>query len=132
DAALAIHPDELDVGLQPVLAQEIQTTRLFLADALENGAGYAIEIGRTETLERILTEIVEGLALRWASEAHAQDCDWSCPNCLRSWDNRRTHGLLDWRLGLDVAELALGRPLSTGRSLDRAPRLAAGFVAAFG
>lgn len=132
DAALDIHPDELDVGLQPIMARGVQTARLFLADALENGAGYAVELGRRETLEALLTEIVDGLAIRWQLPGHAAECDWSCPNCLRSWDNRRIHGVLDWRLGLDVAELALGRALSVSRSLDRAPALAGRFVAAFG
>ena len=132
DAALDIHPDELQVGLQPVMARSIPTARIFFADALENGAGYAVELGRPETLLATLTEIVEELANRWHAPTHALECDWSCPNCLRSWDNRRIHGALDWRLGLDVAELALGKPLNLARWLDRVPDFAGRFVATFG
>lgn len=132
DAALDIHPEELEVGLQPVMVRGVQTSRLFLADALENGAGYAIELGRPEMLEASLTQIAGEMAAKWEDAEHSNECDWSCPNCLRSWDNRRIHGILDWRLALDVAELALGRELTTARALSRGPDLANRFITAFG
>lgn len=43
------------------------------------------------------------------------------PDCLRSYDNRRLHVYLVWRLALDVAELAAGRPLDESRWLDLVP-----------
>jgi DEAD/DEAH box helicase domain-containing protein len=132
DAALDIHPEELEVGLQPIVVRGVATARLFLADALENGAGYAIELGRPEMLESTLAEVTSAMAAEWEAPAHMGECDWSCPNCLRSWDNRRIHGVLDWRLALDVADLALGRPLNASRALSRAPALADQFVTTFG
>ena len=129
--ALDLQPDELQVGLQPVRLGEFETRRIFLADRLENGAGYAPELARPENIHRILDGIVNELAADYESESHAV-CSESCPDCLRSWDNRRLHGMLDWRLALDVADLAVGRELPMHRWLPRAPRLADTFVRAYG
>lgn len=65
--------------------------------------------------------------------AHAthRTCDSSCPDCLRSWDNRQLHGLLDWRLALDMAELAAGKPLTTSRWFMLAGPLAERFADAY-
>jgi DEAD/DEAH box helicase domain-containing protein len=52
--------------------------------------------------------------------------------CLRSWDNRRIHGALDWRLALDVTDLALGRELDPSRWLSRAEFLTSTFAKSFG
>jgi DEAD/DEAH box helicase domain-containing protein len=131
-AELDIHPDELEVGLQAVRLAGVPTHRIFLADALENGAGYASELGRPERLSAVLERILVDVAARFESVDHAEACDSSCPNCLRSWDNRRYHSALNWRLALDVAELATGRPMQTARWLSRGNRLAESFVQAFG
>ena len=129
-SALDLPSDELQVGLQPVRVDDVETRRLFLADRLENGAGYAPEVGRAESIKEILRGILTTLADQYDSPGHG-DCTDACPNCLRSWDNRRLHGALDWRLALDVATLANGEALYTGRWLDRAPRLADQFVRAY-
>ena len=34
-------------------------------------------------------------------------CTTSCPDCLRDFSNLPSHSILDWRLGLDLARLAL-------------------------
>jgi DEAD/DEAH box helicase domain-containing protein len=34
-------------------------------------------------------------------------CTTSCPDCLRDFSNLQYHSILDWRLGLDIARLAL-------------------------
>ena len=39
--ALDVQADELQVGLQPARINDVRTHRVFIADALENGAGYA-------------------------------------------------------------------------------------------
>jgi len=39
--------------------------------------------------------------------AHATLCRTSCPDCLRDFSNLAYHNILDWRLGLDMARLAL-------------------------
>lgn len=129
--ALDVQPDELQVGLQPARTNETHTYRVFVADALENGAGYAPELGRPENLKRILDDIHLDLAERYDSVGH-EDCSSSCPDCLRSYDNRRLHGALDWRLALDVAALAAGSKLDSSRCLSRSELLASAFVRGFG
>ena len=127
---LDIAPQELIVGHQPVQLNGLMTQRVFVADSAENGAGYAAELGRPEVFEQVIKEVVTELDQRWQDDKHA-DCDSSCPDCLRSYDNRRIHGALDWRLALDVAELASGSPLNPSRWLSRGVSLASAFAAAF-
>jgi hypothetical protein len=43
---------------------------------------------------------------KWIQDAHLQRCDTSCNDCLREFYNLPYHGLLDWRLALDMARLA--------------------------
>lgn len=127
---LDVKPDELQVGLQAAFINNVRTHRIFIADALENGAGYAPELGRPENLGRILEDIVTNLSRQYDAPEH-QLCSESCPDCLRSYDNRRIHGALDWRLALDVATLASGRPLDETRWISRSEQLATLFNRAF-
>jgi DEAD/DEAH box helicase domain-containing protein len=118
---LDIDPSEFRAGRQPLRVGECKTEQAFLADALENGAGYSRWASDPKKLERALKGYVDGkdgipgVAASWTDPAHAADCDRSCPDCLRSYANRFSHGLLDWRLALDLADLALGRQLDTSR-----------------
>ena len=128
--ALDLQPDEIQVGLQPARLNDLETRRIFLADRLENGAGYAPELAEPSQIKEVLEGILGDLTVEYESVAHS-DCTESCPDCLRSWDNRRLHGALDWRLALDVAALAAGLPLPTERWLSRAPHLADVFVRAY-
>lgn len=128
---LDVDPQELEVGLQPYPTATGASRRVFLADRLENGAGYAAHLGRTEVLGAVLSRIVDEMGERFAAKEHAH-CDSSCPDCLRSYDNRRLHPLLDWRMGLDLAELSAKRPLTTERWLNDGQRIAGALVKAFG
>lgn len=110
-AALAVDEGELVVGLRPTRStgvNSVATYQVFIADALENGAGYAVELGQDANFQRILNVIETDFAQGWETIGH-RDCDTSCPDCLRSYDNMRLHPLLDWRLALDVAELVRGQ-----------------------
>lgn len=129
-AELDLQPDELQVGLQPIQIDSTLTHRVFLADKLENGAGYAPQLGEAASLKEVMGRILGDLEMRFQSQEHA-GCDSSCPDCLRSWDNRRLHGALDWRLGLDVAALANGETLPMDRWMSRAEPLANRFVNAY-
>lgn len=130
-AILDVSSQELKVGLQPTRVGETVTRKLFLADALENGAGYARHLGQRDilvsVLERMAGEIRKGLE----APPHISNCESSCPDCLRSYDNRQLHPYLEWRLALDVAELALGREPRWGRWLDLAEAEASAFAAAY-
>lgn len=128
-AALDIDPSELTVGLQSRQVNGVISAGIYLADTLENGAGFASELGRPEVLEAVVHEVASALQGFWTSEGH--DCSTSCPDCLRSWDNRHLHPILDWRLAVDIAELCLGKDLDLQRWEALARRAASNFVAAY-
>jgi DEAD/DEAH box helicase domain-containing protein len=122
DAELDLSPDELVVGLHPRQQGLIPTSSVFISDAAQNGAGYAVEIGQAEVFERILNKISMDLEQNWAQHPHLGLCGSSCPDCLRSYNNRRIHGFLNWRLALDAVDLALGRELNLSRWFDEGSR----------
>ena len=120
---LAIQPLELDVGLQAAPSIGGGSVRIFLADSLTNGAGYAYQLGQEGVLGHILTQGLEKVRAHFESgeddgfvnTRHADKCDRSCPDCIRTYNNKRHHPLLDWRLALDMAELANGEEPSIER-----------------
>jgi DEAD/DEAH box helicase domain-containing protein len=128
---LQIDSDELKVGLQPFRVNGRTSQRIFIADALENGSGYARILGDKNTLQTILTDILTITGGRLNNPKQHPGCNSSCPSCLRSYENRQVHHLLNWRLGLDLAELLLGKQLDTSRWLSRSPQLIAHFVQGF-
>lgn len=130
-AELFLDPQEIVVGTRPVNVNGYLTSSVFVADALENGAGYAVELGEPKRFSRVLSGISSDLAARWGGATHADNCDSSCPDCLRSYDNRRIHGYLDWRLGLDMIDLLAGEELKLSRWLDRGAQAAAMFAESF-
>ena len=132
-AELDVSPDELQVGLQPWKTEAgTVTRRIFIADSLENGAGYARHLGSPDVLARVVSGVVEEIASKIASAHHGEVCDSSCPDCLRSYDNRFIHPHLDWRLALDLAQIAKGETLLTERWLSRGEVMVDSFVSAFG
>jgi DEAD/DEAH box helicase domain-containing protein len=120
DAALDLSPEELVVGLRPRRLNNIPTASVFISDAIDNGAGYAVEIGQPAVFNKVLETIEKDLNQIWGHASHASRCGSSCPDCLRSYNNRRIHGYLDWRLALDVVELSLGKSLTLSRWFQHA------------
>ena len=114
---LDIDPQELQSGLygtvDPLTGQRVM--RVFLADAAANGAGYAEEFSRSENLQQLLSASRDSLTADYERRAHVRRCDALCPDCLQGWDNQRLHGALNWRLALDMLDLAAGEPLQTSR-----------------
>lgn len=91
----------------------------FLCDQLENGAGYSWFLGQATEFQKLLEQgnpaRSNSIAAKWigsttsslqASPVHGAECDTSCNLCLRDFHNAPYHGLLDWRLALDMARLA--------------------------
>lgn len=118
---LDIAAGELHVGLQPSRSPGADfTLRVFLADALENGAGYATHLAGPGEIESVLEAIREKVKPKIEDLRHADECSALCPTCLQAYENRRLHHLLDWRLALDVFELADTGSIATDRWLDRA------------
>lgn len=125
---LDVSADEFRTGRQSRTLAACVTERLFLADTLENGAGYARRLSQPGVLSAAILAHYETTKAKWSAPEHAARCDRSCPDCVRSYSNRRQHHLLDWRLALDMAELFLGLPLDTGRWLDGAEAQATSFA----
>lgn len=101
---------------------------IFLSDTLENGAGYATYLGRPAVAEELLRMIAEpghrDFYERIAVGLHADSCDTSCPDCLRSYSNLQYHNLLDWRLAVDMASLALDAAADVSLTSPRWARIA--------
>lgn len=107
---LDIDPTELDAGFRSLSHKDTPIGQAFLSDKLENGAGYCRWFGEPDHFQKLLDQadpkISESLADVWLRASHSQACDTSCNACLRDFYNLPYHGLLDWRLALDMARLA--------------------------
>lgn len=116
-ATLDFSPREIRVGLRVVRDAQGQIVgQVFLSDSLENGAGYCSYFADPTKLERLLRFMADpdGSFLREILAPHHADvrqnadaCQTSCPDCLRDYANLAWHCILDWRLAVDVARLAL-------------------------
>jgi DEAD/DEAH box helicase domain-containing protein len=106
---LDVDPEEFDIVPPRVVPGPDGHRRpvLQLADTLVNGSGLCEELAsarygipRIATLIQRLTEDPPYL-----EPLHRQQCDQACYECLCRFGNQHWHGLLDWRLGLDVISL---------------------------
>jgi DEAD/DEAH box helicase domain-containing protein len=125
---LDIDASELRTGLQRMQKGKglCQTDQIFMADALENGAGYVRHLHDEKILKSLIEDHYNRVKEQWSSSAH-KNCDASCPDCLRNYDNRMAHHYLDWRLALDLAELVLEKPLDIERWLGQGMDVAENF-----
>lgn len=115
---LDVHEREINVGVR-VLRDAVGDVigQVFISDSLENGAGYASLLGQPQEAERLLQYVLGQppqastfygfLVCQQHAGPGANACRTSCPDCLRDFSNLPYHPILDWRLGLDVARLAL-------------------------
>nr|WP_255436478.1 DEAD/DEAH box helicase [Tessaracoccus sp. MC1756] len=129
-AALDIDPSELESGVQPRHENGLLTSSVYLADTLQNGAGYSAELAEGPKLHKALVSLSVDIASRWEEDSHI-GCDTACADCLRAWDNRFAHAFLDWRLALDVSDLAQERELNLARWAPLAVPAARRFVHAY-
>lgn len=107
---LDVDLQELQAGIRTLIGPEGPRGQAFLSDTLENGAGYCRWLAADENFTALLASVCdldEGqVASKWTHPEHALRCDTSCNDCLRDFRNMQYHGLLDWRLALDMARLA--------------------------
>jgi hypothetical protein len=105
---LDVEPAELEVNIRPVTTEQGAVCEVVFFDSLENGAGHCRYLAESLS-EALLHPLLpgEGLYDRLVQEGHAHGCDSSCYDCLRDYNNTDLHALLDWRLGLDLARLAV-------------------------
>ncbi|MCC5637615.1 hypothetical protein LC593_17570 [Nostoc sp. CHAB 5844] len=109
-ALLDIDPQELQAGFRSVQDQSGRVIgQAFLCDQLENGAGYCRFLAQPQQFQNLLAQvnpaIPNSIAWTWLASGHEADCDTSCNLCLRDYRNLPYHGILDWRLALDMARL---------------------------
>jgi DEAD/DEAH box helicase domain-containing protein len=101
---------ELQAGFRSLEQNGAIIGQAFLCDQLENGAGYCRFLAQPNEfqllMERADPTIPGSIASQWMNpQAHGSECDTSCNLCLRDYQNLAYHGLLDWRLALDMARL---------------------------
>lgn len=108
---LDIDSSELSVGFY--ISPITQKAEVFFVEKLENGAGYCNFLSGRKYRDIPQQAIINPLNLGGAiyeqlvSEEHADECTTSCYDCIRDYSNQSVHGLLDWRLGLDLARLSM-------------------------
>lgn len=104
-----IEPSELSVGVSydgGNIALGIPARyRMYVADTLDNGAGYSSSYSVVEEFESLLTFIETHLFKFYLSDHHSEYCRTSCHKCLRNYANRFDHQGLDWRLAVDLFHL---------------------------
>ncbi|THE11890.1 DEAD/DEAH box helicase [Bacillus timonensis] len=102
---LDVDADELQVGIRAKVDSSKNRTfgEIFIADRLINGAGYSKHLAN----EKILAEIIKDLTEKFnhIPSIKGHNCDTSCYDCLRTYENMGYHPILDWRLALDVASI---------------------------
>lgn len=122
-AELDVDTLELDAGFRSLGQNGLPLGQAFLCDKLENGAGYCSWLGEPSNFTKILNQAnpdnTGSIASLWMDvspnssqlrvEPHGLECDTSCNRCLRDFYNLPYHGLLDWRLALDMARVTLSQ-----------------------
>ncbi len=116
-ATLDIQPLELAAGIYSGMSGNEPATYAFLADTLENGAGFSTRLGAPGFLPKFL-DAVDSYLIELDSPSHSKECDSSCYSCLRDYGNMAYHALLDWRLARDLFRLLRGRSLEPDAEAD--------------
>ncbi len=109
-AFLDVQPLELTAGVYAGLAGSEPAAYAFIADTLENGAGFSTHLGSADVLPALLAHIKKYLGTL-TRHGHAAECAASCYRCLRDYGNMAYHALLDWRLARDLFTVLQGQPL---------------------
>lgn len=113
---LDILPLELSAGIYSgVTADGEPTVQAFLADTLENGAGFSTHLGSQQFLPEFFKAIKEYLG-ELEKDDHPRTCNSSCYRCLRDYGNMAYHALLDWRLARDLFGLLFDGELHINRA----------------
>jgi hypothetical protein len=103
---LNVEPRELEGGMRLVAVpgQGVHVPQVFLADAIENGAGFTTFLREQMRFARLVADALTLATTEW-EDAAQHECGASCPGCLRDWSNTPYHPLLDWRLAADLLEV---------------------------
>ena len=126
-ALLDIDPEEIEI-LEPRV-QRLRDGRIVpllqMADQLVNGSGLCDRLNQPGLSgEPIILEVMRDVISRRGASpleelldpGHRAECLLACYRCLHRYGNQPYHGLLDWRLGLDVIQLLLDPTYDAGLS----------------
>lgn len=94
----------LDFALSKNPAGKIETS-LYFVESLQNGSGYLSQILKDNNLSCVLSYLKKGGSIYESLINH--DCDTACYDCLCDYYNQQYHSLLNWRLALDLLNLAV-------------------------
>lgn len=126
---LDIDPEEIEI-LEPrvqLLKNGKLAPILQMADRLVNGSGLCDRLQQKGTSGTpIILEVMRAIVsnkndfpLRdLLDDEHREKCLQACYYCLHRYGNQAYHGLLDWRLGLDVIQLLLDDNYDAGLNGD--------------
>ncbi|MBX9671710.1 MAG: DEAD/DEAH box helicase [Candidatus Obscuribacterales bacterium] len=115
-----IEPNEISVGVRydsvvdPLQGLKQDGWAVFIADNLDNGAGYSSNYSTEQTFDELLRYALKRIKTDLCEESHSGGCLTSCYDCLRHYSNRFSHSLLDWKLGVDLLLLLMGIEPSHG------------------
>ncbi|KIS28690.1 hypothetical protein TV39_04755 [Arthrobacter sp. SPG23] len=115
---LDVQPHELIAGLYSTVQHGVPTSYAFIADELENGAGFSTSLGHPENFGKFLDAVEENL-VKFDEFSHSSMCKGACYGCLRDYQNMAFHPLLDWRLARDVHRLLSGQPVEIDHDRQR-------------
>ena len=112
-----IEPSEISVGTRyepiedPITGQRTDLWSVFIADNLDNGAGYSSNYAKENSFMELINYGINRLGSDFSSSRHGNNCFGSCYECLRDYNNRFNHSELDWRLGLDLLKFLNGESI---------------------
>ncbi len=105
-----IERNEIKVGIRYIPdisdTENYGTFGLFIADNLDNGAGYSSKYSKPENFDMLLNYCLKEIVPKFKSDRHLSECTSSCYKCLRNYENRFEHSNLNWKLGVDLLNLA--------------------------
>jgi len=107
---LDIETNEFDIGYR--ISPETKVPEVYIVEKADNGAGYCNYLNGTvdrEISEKIFIKsllpggrVFNEILLK---KEHEKKCASSCYDCLKDYYNQQHHGLLNWRVALDLAAL---------------------------
>jgi len=108
---LDIETNELQVGYR--ISPNTKKHEVFIVETAVNGAGYCAYLNGDTDYEIANKIFIDQLSSENESTVYGylnnnvhEDCTSSCYDCLRDYYNQNHHSLLNWRLALDLAQLA--------------------------
>ncbi len=109
---LDIKTDELSVDFfttKPSQTNNISMPGVFMVESLDNGSGYTDQIAKmsSDEYKKWLSDDLEKYWLSEDGKNTVCGCDSSCYDCLRTYDNRFVHSILNLRLGLDIGRITV-------------------------